>query len=72
MRLTRTAIGLAAMGAGLLVARAMSSRRTEGFSTRTVASPEPPSPNQLIGTPESHLSAVEASEAFRASRDRPI
>jgi len=68
MRLTRAAIGLAAMGAGLLVARAMSSRRAGSLAP----APEPPSPNQLIGTPQTHLSAAEAAEAFKTSRDRPI
>lgn len=69
MRLTRAAIGLAAMGAGLLVARAIGNRRGAGIAA---ANPEPPSPGQLIGTPESHLSAAEAAEAFQTSRDRPI
>lgn len=71
MRLTRAAIGLAAMGAGLLVARAMSSRRGSP-SAMPGPAVEPPSPDQLIGTSESHISAAEAAEAFRTSRDRPV
>ncbi|MBC7906470.1 MAG: hypothetical protein H7Y60_06955 [Rhodospirillaceae bacterium] len=71
MRLSRTALGLAAMGAGLLVARAMSSRRG-GKQWQSSTPPEPPSPTQLIGSKESHLSASDAAEAFRASRDRPV
>lgn len=70
MRLARTALSLAAMGAGLLVARAMSNRR--GTRWQGSATPEPPSPDQLIGNTEAHLSASEAAEAFRASRDRPV
>lgn len=71
MRLSKTAFSLAAMGAGWLFARAMASRRRDRNVSRS-ATPEPPSPNQLIGTPQSHLSASEAAEAFRASRDRPV
>lgn len=68
MKLSNAAIGLAAMGAGLLVVRAVIGRRGSGVHPV----PEPPSPNQLIGTPESHLSAAEAAEAFRTSRDHPV
>ncbi|MBC7951335.1 MAG: hypothetical protein H7Z12_05860 [Rhodospirillaceae bacterium] len=71
MRLSNAAIGLAAMGAGLLVARAMAGR-FGGRIRQSSPVPEPPSPNQLIGAQESHLSATEAAEAFRTSRDRPV
>lgn len=71
MKLSKAAIGLAAMGAGWLVARAVINRRGGEFRSGRPA-PEPPSPNQLIGTPESHLSAAEAAETFRTSQDRPV
>jgi hypothetical protein len=71
MRLSNAAIGLAAVGAGLLVARVMSGRRRAG-KWQEDTSPEPPSPDQLIGVKESYLSASEAAETFRTGRDRPV
>lgn len=71
MKLSNAAIGLAAIGAGLLVARAMTNRR--GFRAwQSSTAPEPPSPEQLIGAQESHLSASDAADTFRTSQDRPI
>lgn len=69
MRLSSAAIGLAAVGAGLLVTRMVRNRRG---GLASVASPEPPSPDQLIGISESHLSAEQAAETFRESRSRPV
>lgn len=63
----RLAMGGLAMGAGLVVARLLARGRGEGLS----ASAEPPAPEQLIGAPQSHLSAIEAAEAFRAPTAKP-
>jgi hypothetical protein len=67
MKLSNTAIGLAAVGvgAGWLVARMVLARR--GGET------EPPSPERLIGQspPSHHLSAQEAAEAFHSSKAQP-
>ncbi|MGE5547014.1 MAG: hypothetical protein ACM33T_08960 [Solirubrobacterales bacterium] len=65
MRVSSAAIGLAAVGAGLLVAR-MVMRREE----RPDASP--PDPNQLIGYPRSNLSAAEAAEVLENAPQRPM
>lgn len=67
MKLSSAAIGLAAvgglaaMGAGLVVVRALA--RARGTAP---ASAEPPAPEQLIGAPQAHLSATEAAGAFQA------
>ncbi|MCR6630849.1 MAG: hypothetical protein NVV74_12820 [Magnetospirillum sp.] len=65
MKLSSAAIGLAAVGAGLVVARLLSRSRDQE------SAPVPPSPEQLIGEPQAHLSAVEAAEAFRSQSGRP-
>lgn len=62
----RLAVGGLAMGAGLVVARLLA-RRGEGL----VQPAEPPAPEQLIGAPQSHLSAIDAAEAFRSPPDQP-
>lgn len=67
MRLSSAAIGLAAVGAGWLVARMVLGRRGE----QAEQAAEPPSPDQLIGQPRSRLSAMEAAEAFHSSKPRP-
>lgn len=71
MKLSSAAIGLAAVGAGLVVARMMA-RRGELFAgPSSFAAPEPPSPEQLIGEPQSHLSAADAAQAFRNPPEKP-
>jgi hypothetical protein len=64
MKLTNAAIGLAAVGAGLVVARMLTRHRD------LEAAQEPPSPEQLIGEPQSHLSAIDAAQAFRSGQER--
>lgn len=71
MKLTNTAVslavgGLAAVGAGLMVARLLS--RPRGDSSHAIA--EPPPPEQLIGAPQARLSAIDAAAPFRADPDR--
>lgn len=68
MRMSNAALGLAAMGAGWLVVRALLGQRPDNARPAT----EPPSPNQLIGTNQSHLSAAEAADVFRLGRERPV
>lgn len=65
MKLSNAAIGLAAVGAGFLVARIVKARRAG--ETRYVGGTarEPPEPNRLIGYPLSHVSAHEAAEPLR-------
>lgn len=63
----RLAMGGLAMGAGLVVARLLARGRGEGLS----APSEPPAPEQLIGAPQSHLSAIDAAEAFRSQGGTP-
>lgn len=69
MKISHTAVRLAmgglAMGAGLVVARLLARVRGEGPAA------EPPAPDQLIGAPQAHLSAIEAAEAFRGNPDQP-
>lgn len=71
MKLTNAAVRLAmgglAMGAGLVVARMLA--RGRGDTVRAAA--EPPSPEQLIGTPRSRLSAADEAETFVSDPDRP-
>lgn len=72
MKLSNAAIGLAVGGlavgglaaAGLLVARRVTRARGE-------TAQEPPSPDRLIGTPQSRLSAMEAADTLRGADDRP-
>jgi len=65
MKLSSAAIGLAAVGAGLMVARLMA-RKVGPFATI-----ESPSPDQLIGQSQSGLSAESAAEVFRSEPERP-
>jgi hypothetical protein len=65
MKLSNAALGLAAVGAGLVVARMLS--RTRGDLAPAA---EPPPPDQLIGAPRAHLSATEAAQVFQADPDR--
>jgi|GEM_PF-3715212 hypothetical protein len=67
MRLSSAAIGLAAVGAGWLVARMVLARHGGGPGPV----PEPPNPGQLIGQSPPHLSVLEAAEAFHSSKPRP-
>ncbi len=66
MKLSRAAIGLAtvgglaAVGAGMVVMRLLA----RGRAGAPEGAPEPPSPEQLIGIPQSHLSAAEAATTF--------
>lgn len=66
MKLSSAAIGLAtvgglaAVGAGLVVMRLLARTRVAA----SPAAPEPPSPEQLIGASQSHLSAAEAAASF--------
>lgn len=60
----RLAMGGLAMGAGLVVARLLARGRVE-----SPPAAEPPAPEQLIGAPKAHLSAIDAAEAFRGSSD---
>lgn len=63
----RLAMGGLAMGAGLVVARLLARGRGGGASPAA----EPPAPEQLIGAPQAHLSAIEAAEPFRETPDKP-
>lgn len=62
MKLSSAAMGLAAVGAGWLVARMVMQRRG---GAGWAATPEPPSPEQLIGRPQARLSAMEVAETLR-------
>lgn len=63
MKLANAAIGLAAVSAGFLVARALKARRAD--ETEYVGGgAEPPEPSRLIGHPLSNRSAREAAETF--------
>lgn len=74
MRLANAAIGLAAVGAGFLVARALKARRagyTEYVGARYGGkAAEPPDPSQLIGHPLANVSAREAAEIFDKPANR--
>jgi hypothetical protein len=60
MRLTRAAVGLAALGASWLVARMLGTpRRAEG---------ESPDPNDLIGEPLAEKSAQASAEVLERTR----
>lgn len=63
MKLANAAIGLAAVGAGFLVARALKARWAGG-TEYVEAREEPPDPSRLIGHPLAHRSAREAAETF--------
>lgn len=67
MKFSNAAIGLAAVGAGFLVARALKARRagdTAYVGGHSGGAPEPPEPSRLIGQPLSNRSARKAAEAF--------
>lgn len=69
MRLVNAAIGLAAVGAGILVARMVLGRKG-GAAGEGVS---PPDPAALIGYPRSRKSAAESAEILRGSpSDRPM
>lgn len=70
MKLSNAAIGLAAVGAGLLVARMLRNRHEGG--TEYVGGGEPPEPNRLIGYPLAQHSARDSAEALREASDRPL
>lgn len=61
----RVAIGLAAVGAGILVARMLRGRRGEEEAGPVAVAP--PEPDKLIGAPRSHKSAERSAEIL----DRP-
>lgn len=70
MRLARTAIGIAAMGAGLVVARMLRGKKAP-------SEPTPPDPAELIGYPQSHRDASASAEVFKTqeyeqTRRRPV
>lgn len=69
MKLTSAAVGIAALGAGLVVARMM---RRKGGPDTAAADRSPPNPEQLIGYPQSHKDAAGSAEVFRESRRRPV
>lgn len=67
MRLASAAFGLAAVGAGLLVARMVMSRKGG------VEDGHPPGPAQLIGYSPAHKSAEESAKVLREDdRQRPV
>lgn len=68
MRLRSAAMGIAALGAGLVVARLLRRREPSGAAGETA----PPNPDQLIGIPESHKNAAASAEVFQESRRRPV
>lgn len=61
MKLANAAIGLAAAGAGFLVARMLKARRADE-TAYVGGEAEPPEPSRLIGQPLSNRSAREAAE----------
>lgn len=71
MKITNAAMGLAvgglAVGAGLVVVRMLARGRGDLGAT----TPEPPSPEQLIGAPQARLSASEAAETFGGNPQTP-
>lgn len=73
MKLSNAALGLAAVGAGLVVARGaglMVARMLGRGRGDAVPAGEPPAPEQLIGAPRSHLSAMDAAQAFQTEPER--
>lgn len=64
MRISRAAIGLAAVGAGILVARLLN-RRSSGHDVDIKGREPSPDPNTLIGEPVSHKSARESADILR-------
>lgn len=68
MRLRSAAVGIAAMGAGLVVARLLRRREPSG----TTVEQAPPNPDQLLGIPGSHKDAAASAEVFQESRRRPV
>ncbi len=71
MKLRSAAVGIAALGAGWMVAR-MLRRRGGAESASASADQAPPNPEQLIGYPASHKDAAASAEVFRESRRRPV
>lgn len=69
MKLANAAIGLAAAGAGFLVARVLKARRA-GETEYVGGEVEPPEPSRLIGHPLSNRSAREAAGAFERHATR--
>lgn len=68
MRLRSAAMGIAAVGAGLVVARLLRGREPSVKGTEQA----PPNPDQLLGIPESHKDAAASAEVFQESRRRPV
>ncbi|WP_173979061.1 hypothetical protein [Magnetospirillum sp. UT-4] len=68
MRVADAAIGLAAVGAGWLVARALLRRRSATGYVGGNPEHRPPSPERLIGLPPGHRRAGDSAEVLAGTR----